>query len=129
MHLGELEKLVLQYLWKFGEADAKATHAHFERERGGSLNTIQSTLDRLYKKGLLHREKHGHAFVYRPAVGKDAFIGQLISDLSTEFGTSGENTLIAAFSSLSSKLDSNQLDALERLISEQRERANTGDQE
>lgn len=128
MHLGELEKLVLQHLWKSGEADAKATHAHFERVRGGSLNTIQSTLDRLYKKGLLRREKQGHAFVYRAAVDRDAFIGKLINEISSEFGTSGENTLMAAFTSLSGSLDSSQLDALERLISEQRNKTTLGDE-
>ncbi|WP_197477276.1 BlaI/MecI/CopY family transcriptional regulator, partial [Alcanivorax sp. HI0044] len=64
MQLGELEKQVLQYFWKGRTADAKSVHSHFEKRRGGTLNTIQSTLDRLYKKGLLRREKQGHAFHY-----------------------------------------------------------------
>ena len=47
MFLGELEKLVLQYLWETESADAKQVFAYFEKSRGGTLNTIQSTLDRL----------------------------------------------------------------------------------
>lgn len=66
MNLGELEKLVLQHIWDTGEVDAKQVFAHFEKNRGGTLNTIQSTLDRLFKKGLLSREKQGHAYLASP---------------------------------------------------------------
>ena len=55
MLLGELEKQVLEYLWKNQPADAKQVHSYFEKDRGGSLNTIQSTLERLFKKDLLSR--------------------------------------------------------------------------
>ena len=57
MNHGELEKLVLQHIWDIGEVDAKQVFAHFEKARGGTLNTIQSTLDPLFEKGLLSREK------------------------------------------------------------------------
>ena len=129
MPLGELEKLVLQYLWETETADVKQVFAYFEKRRGGSLNTIQSTLDRLFKKGLLVREKHGHAFQYQAAVDRDTFIGQLINEISSDFGSSGENTLLAAFTSLSSNLDEKQLDELERLIEERRLKASAEVQE
>lgn len=125
MFLGELEKLVLQYLWEIESADAKQVFAYFEKSRGGTLNTIQSTLDRLFKKGLLAREKHGHAFQYRAAVDRDVFIGRLITNISSDFGSSGENMLLAAFNSLSKGMDEKQLDELERLIDERRLKANS----
>ena len=53
MQLGELEKLVLHYLWERESADVKQVFRHFESIRDGSLNTYQSTLDRLFKKELL----------------------------------------------------------------------------
>ena len=120
MNLGKLEKLVLQYLWDTGVVDVKQVHAHFEKTRGGSLNTIQSTLDRLFKKGLLVREKQGHAFQYQTAIDRNTFIGQLISDITNDFGSTQENPLLAAFTSLSSELDDKQLDELERLIEARR---------
>lgn len=120
MQLGNLEKMVLQYLWDNGSADAKQVHRYFEKLRGGSLNTIQSTLDRLFKKGVLVREKQGHAFQYRSAVKREQFIGQLINDIAEDFSISGENSLLAAFASMSSSLDVDQLDELERLIEESR---------
>jgi len=125
MFLGELEKLVLQYLWEIESADAKQVFAYFEKSRRGTLNTIQSTLDRLFKKGLLAREKHGHAFQYRAAVDRDVFIGRLITNISSDFGSSGENMLLAAFNSLSNGMDEKQLDELERLIDERRLKANS----
>ncbi len=120
MLLGELEKQVLQYLWETDQADAKQVHAHFKKRRGGSLNTIQSTLDRLFKKGLLLREKHGHAFQYMAAVERQTFIGQLIRDITSDFSPTDENPLLAAFTSMSSEFNEDQLEELERLIDAQR---------
>lgn len=116
MQLGELEKLVLQYFWQGRADDAKTVHAHFARQRGGSLNTIQSTLDRLFRKGLLLREKAGHAFVYRAAMDRQAFIGKLVEDLGADYQADPGSTLIAAFSSISGKLSAEQIAALEQLI-------------
>lgn len=81
MILGDLEKTVLRYFWEIDAADAKQVHAHFEKIRGGSLNTIQATLDRLFKKGLLHRSKQSHAFIYESAMDKHTFLGKLIDPL------------------------------------------------
>ncbi len=120
MLLGELEKQVLQYLWDTDQADAKQVHAHFKKRRGGSLNTIQSTLDRLFKKGLLLREKHGHAFQYMAAIERQAFIGQLIMDVTSDFSTDDKNPLLAAFTSMSSAFNEDQLDELEQLIDARR---------
>jgi len=123
MQLGELEKLILNYFWRVETADAKQVHAHFEKQRGGTLNTIQSTLDRLYKKGLLKREKESHAFQYRAANQRKAFIGQLIRDVTQDFADSDEDSLLAAFVSLSAELDVEQLDKLDTVIQEYRTKA------
>ncbi|WP_348680400.1 BlaI/MecI/CopY family transcriptional regulator [Alcanivorax profundi] len=121
MQLGELEKQVLQYFWKGRTADAKSVHSHFEKRRGGTLNTIQSTLDRLYKKGLLCREKQGHAFHYQAAMDRQAFIGKLIEGIGEDYSADPGSTLIAAFSTFSEKLSDKQIEALEKLIEARRE--------
>lgn len=122
MVLGELEKLLLNYLWDTGAADAKQVHRHFEKQRGGSLNTIQSTLDRLHKKRLLTREKHGHAYQYHPAMDRKAFIGELIRSVTHDFSEDDES-LLAAFVTLSAERDESHLDRLETLIQRFREKA------
>ena len=121
MLLGELEKLVLNYFWSVSQADAKQTHAIFSKQRGGTLNTIQSTLDRLFKKDLLNRTKQGHAYFYFAKVDRDALVAKLISNVTSDFVDEGEHSLIAAFSSASSNLDDSQLDKLEQLIEQQRQ--------
>ena len=93
----------------------------FEKRRGGTLNTIQSTLDRLYKKGLLRREKQGHAFHYQAAMDRQAFIGKLIEGIGEDYSADPGSTLIAAFSTFSEKLSDKQIEALEKLIEARRE--------
>ncbi len=117
MQLGELESLVLNYLFDERDANAKQVHQHFYKERGGSLNTIQSTLDRLFKKGLLGREKKGHAFVYSPALNRKTLLGNLISNITAEFAKGNNDTVLEAFVDVSSELDAENLERLEKLIS------------
>lgn len=119
MLLGELEKLVLNYLWQSGAADAKQVHHYFEKRRGGSLNTIQSTLDRLHKKGLLTREKIGHAYQYQTAMNRQSFISELIRNVTHDFSEDDES-LLAAFVSLSAERDEKHLDRLEAMIEKYR---------
>jgi len=126
MQLGELEKQVLHYLWQHESADAKTVYQYFEKQRGGSLNTIQSTLDRLFKKGLLSRYKQGHAFQYQAKVERHELIGQLIKSVTHDFIAEDDNSLIAAFSSISKDLSSQQLKKLEDMIEQQRKQLEQG---
>ncbi|MAE21527.1 MAG: TrmB family transcriptional regulator [Pseudomonas sp.] len=120
MVLGELEKQVLNQLWSVGEADAKQIHAALGEKRGCSLNTIQSTLDRLYKKKLLGRKKQGHAFVYSTRVDREDLIARLIRDITSDFISHDNDSLMAAFVSISVDLGDSELDRLETMIREHR---------
>ena len=119
MHLGELEKLVLNYLWENGISDAKQVHEHFFKTRGGTLNTIQSTLDRLHKKNFLLRKKQGHAYLYQVAMEKKVFLGEVIRVATKDFSPDHEQ-LLSAFVNLSADLDEAHLDRLEELIKNSR---------
>ena len=120
MQLGELEKQVLKYLWKNAGADVKQVHQAMSQKRQSSLNTVQSAVERLFRKGLLTRRKLGHAFLYQAKVDKEGLISQLIETVTNDFVEKGESSLLAAFSSVSSRMDESELDALERLIEQQR---------
>lgn len=123
MRLGELEKQVLEYFWLTPVADAKQVYGYFKKIRGGTLNTIQSTLDRLYKKGLLNREKVGHAYEYRAALQRHEFIARLIKETAQPFAARNGDNLLAAFISVSADLDKRSLDKLETLIHHYRDKA------
>tara|TARA_R110002049_G_scaffold279581_1_gene458590 strand:- start:1029 stop:1418 length:390 start_codon:yes stop_codon:yes gene_type:complete len=116
MRLGELEKLLLNYLWVEGSADAKQAHSFFQESRGGSLNTIQSTLDRLFKKKLLNRNKTGHAFTYSPAVERKDLLGSLITDITQALAQNDSDAILEAFVDISTQLDTKSLQRLEDLI-------------
>lgn len=120
MVLGELEKRVLNYLWSVDDADAKQLHAVFSAERNSSLNTIQSTLERLYKKHLLSREKIGHAYRYRTRVERETVIAWQIKDITSDLVATGQDALMAAFVSLSSELSLDELEQLENMIEQRR---------
>ena len=79
--LGELESAVMNHLWHGGDGDAKAVHAALGKRRGITLNTIQSTLKRLYEKGLLERDKVSHAHIYRAHVTREEFHRGLLGEL------------------------------------------------
>lgn len=71
--LGPLEEDLLDLTWTFGTATAREL---CDRQSPGverAYTTLMSTLDRLFKKGLLLREKEGLAWRYRPALSRDAF--------------------------------------------------------
>ena len=57
--LGELETSVLEYLWDHAEVDVKDVHRDIGAGRGITVSTIQSTLERLHRKGLARREIDG----------------------------------------------------------------------
>ena len=121
MLLGELEKQVMQYLWSSPNVDAKQVHADLATKRDSSLNTVQSALERLFKKGLLSREKHGHAYLYRARIKREDLIAKLIDSVASDFISQGESSLVTAFSSVSSEMDEAQLVQLEKLIEKRRD--------
>lgn len=122
MVLGDLEKRVLRYLWSSPGVDAKRVHADLTKSHGGSLNTVQSTLDRLFKKGLLSRTKRSHAYLYYAKIDRRELIASLVQNVACDFVADGENGLVAAFASMSDGLSDLELAQLEMLIDQERRR-------
>lgn len=60
--LGHLETTVMDILWARGECSVHDVIGRVERPL--AYTTVMTTLDRLYKKGLLHRRKQERAFLY-----------------------------------------------------------------
>src|SRR5205823_2434832 len=62
--LGPLEDEHLRVLWTRGDATVRELIE--DSAVDGAYTTIMTTLDRLYKKGMLDRSPEGRAFRYRP---------------------------------------------------------------
>ena len=63
---GVLERDVLRVLW--AEANLAVRDVQSRLERPVAYTTVMTTLDRLFKKGILRRRRDGRAFVYSAAV-------------------------------------------------------------
>ncbi len=61
---GELEVRVLESLWR--RAELSSVRDVREDYPEAAYTTLMTTLDRLYRKGVLERERSGRAFLYRP---------------------------------------------------------------
>jgi predicted transcriptional regulator len=88
--------------------------------RGIALNTVQSTLERLHRKGLLRREKVSHAFLYSPALQRKELMVRLIGDLVETFSDGRPEPMLAAFVDLAAQVDEENLARLEQLVAERR---------
>jgi len=63
-HLGPFEQQVLQELWSHGSATVRELLADGNIHQ--AYTTVMTTMDRLYKKGVLDRVAEGRAFRYTP---------------------------------------------------------------
>lgn len=119
--LGELETAVMNHLWLGGDGEAKAVHAALGKRRGITLNTIQSTLKRLFEKGLLQREKVSHAHVYSARVSREAFHRDLLGELVGDMLTGHPEAMVSAFVDLAERAGPRHLERLEALVAERRQ--------
>lgn len=113
--LGELEVQVLECLWQLEQASVKTVFDQAGKSRGVSLNTIQSTLERLYRKNLLSRSKQSREFIYCPRVSRESLMANLIQEVFGRFSSNAQSS-VAAILQATETLDESTLDALEREI-------------
>jgi predicted transcriptional regulator len=119
--LGHLEITVMEILWTAGEANV---HDVVERlERPLAYTTVMTTLDRLYKKGLLDRRKSERAFFYSPRLSRRAWEQKRAGDFLAAFLSAprtSSDLLISCLVEAVSRQDEALLDELERKIQARR---------
>lgn len=119
--LGELEQRSMREIWRRGESSVGDLCTAF-----GDIyayTTLMTTLDRLYKKGLLSRRKHGRAFLYTSIHSIEEMERGVARDvisklLDTTIGRA-EPVLACIVDSVSDR-DRDLLDELERLVREKK---------
>lgn len=117
--LGDLEVAVMERLWVEAEITAKDLHKHLGADRGISLNTIQSTLERLHRKRLVGRRKHSHAFQYSARLQREELVAAYMQEVLGRFG--GEPaSAIAAFVESADNIDEAMLESLEAALDRRR---------
>ena len=82
---GELEAAIMSALWDRAEpASVRQVWSDLRPERDLAYNTVLTVVDNLYKKGWLHRDRHGRAFQYQPLASRADYGGQLMRDAMAE---------------------------------------------
>lgn len=116
--LGELEREVMEEVWRRGEASVREMHEAFGERV--AYTTVMTTLDRLYKKRLLDRRKESRAFLYTPRVSREEFERGVAKDMiDSMLGHDGEPALAYIVEAVSER-NRELLDELERLVKRKR---------
>ena len=125
--LGRLEREVMEIVWRSGGVNVRDVRGQIPR--AVAYTTVMTTLDRLFKKGLLHRERDGRAFVYRAALTQQDMeetiaTGLLRGLLEVDAGRS--RPLLSNLVDTIGDRDSALLDELEELVREKRRTRDQG---
>ncbi|HLT63571.1 MAG TPA: BlaI/MecI/CopY family transcriptional regulator [Pseudohongiella sp.] len=115
-NLGELELRVMEVLWKQPQLDARQVRESLEGIRTPSLSTVQSALERLYRKSWVDRSKQGHAYTYQPAISRGSLLGRMLGDVIQLLHDGRMETILSSFVQAAADLDETSLDSLERMI-------------
>lgn len=116
--LGKLEQRVMSIVWTGEAFTVREVMARMAPEP--AYTTVMTTLDRLFKKGLLGREKDGTAFVYRPAMSRDDYHKAVVEEAVGGLLARAADPVLAAFVDTAARLDEDNLRRLEQLIARRR---------
>ena len=120
--LGELELRVLEALWVTPHLDAKAIWERLPRLSRTSLSTVQSTLERLYRKGMVDRNKQGHAYCYFAMVSRGNLLGRMMGDVIQLLHDGKLETILSSFVNIAADMDDSSLAELEALIEKKKQK-------
>jgi predicted transcriptional regulator len=119
--LGTLERQALDAVWRMGRASVRDVRTALDHT--AAYTTVMTVLDRLYKKGVLEREREGRAFVYSAAASPDEIQSSLALGLLQRLLGRGREAASPVLSSLVDTVgerDRRLLDELDRLVREKR---------
>jgi predicted transcriptional regulator len=122
LQLGPLEVDVMEAMWQFGASNVRDVVGRLERKL--AYTTVMTTLDRLYKKGLLNREMTDRAFVYLPKVTREDWDRRRAGEMMAGFLAGPEESqqlLLSCLVDAVSTHDAMLLDELEKKIQRKRE--------
>jgi predicted transcriptional regulator len=118
--LGDLEQRVMEVLWQEHPLAVRDVKQRLGKKP--AYTTVMTTLDRLYKKGLLARDKDGLAFVYRPAIDRAEYQRKVVEAAVAPLLEQGAGPVLAAFVDVAAGVSEKHLAELEKLIAARRRR-------
>lgn len=127
--LGRLEMQVMEILWERGESNVREVVGQLGRSL--AYTTVMTTLDRLFKKGLLQRHKSDRAFFYSPRSSRRDWERQIAAEFVAGFlagSQSSRQLLISGLLDAVGQHDAMLLEELEKKIQSKRKEISEGRQ-
>jgi BlaI family penicillinase repressor len=116
-NLGEVEQLVMDYIWTQGPSSAEACREALASSRPMKDSTIRTVLRRLEEKGYVRHEIEGRTFVYRASDARQNVAVRAVKGIIDRFcGGSAEQLVLGMVDN--AVLDRKQLQRLARRIAE-----------
>jgi BlaI family penicillinase repressor len=116
-NLGEVEQLVMDYLWTHGPSSSEACREALASSRPMKDSTIRTVLRRLEEKGYLAHEIHGRTFIYKASDARQNVAVRAVKGIIDRFcGGSAEELVLGMVDN--AVLDRKQLERLARRIAE-----------
>ena len=123
--LGSLERQVMEIVWRQGDFTVRAVQAQLARPM--AYTTVMTTLDRLFKKGLVARRRDGRAFVYTAAQSRQEIEADVASGVLSGLLSNGPASALPILSNLVDAVGRqdgglDMLSVLEALVRDKRQR-------
>lgn len=115
MDISNAELEVLKVLWQQSPLSAKAVVERLEGTHDWHEKTIRTLLNRLTKKGALHYQKDGRAYLYSPAIPQESYQQKASTTFINRLFSGRVSPLVAGFAK-SNHLQQEDIDELKQLI-------------
>jgi BlaI family transcriptional regulator, penicillinase repressor len=118
-NLGELEQLVMDYVWASGPCTAEACREALAGVRAMKESTIRTVLRRIEEKGYVTHTVEGRTFIYRAAERRENVAVRAVKNIIDRFcGGSAEALVLGMVDS--EVLDGKQLEMLVRKVAQEK---------
>ena len=117
--LTDLENDVMHALWKGGACSVEAVHQIVSRKRKLKEATIRTLLRRLEKKGYLHHESDGRAYIYRAVEPARSLAARAVRQIIDRFCQGSVEELVSGMVE-AKVLNKGDIDQLEKFVRNRR---------
>jgi len=126
--LGEVEQLVMDYVWSHGRTTSESCREALASSRPMKDSTIRTVLRRLEEKGYLRHEIEGRTFIYQAADARQNVAVRAVKGIIDRFcGGSAELLVMGMVDN--AVLNRKQLERLARKIAEKNNSHNNNSEE
>ena len=122
--LSDLQLALLRILWDRGEATAAEVHEGLrDLDRALAPTTVATLLSRLEKRGLVHHESRGRAYVYRATVPEHEVRRSMLAKV-TDYFFAGDPAALVSHLLGGREVTPEELAAIHRLVDASRGESN-----